>query len=179
MPIKISKPTRLEKTGVTETELFAWKNELMNYLRQHENINIFRKGGWYDTWKPAELYEDRIETKVEADKGNLEVRQSDLNNIITVIAGCCHRDHYLLIVNQSTSFQWIWDQLTTIYQHKHQGKEFFTLSNLEYSPETDSPLSFYTSYRARILENMKPAGTTIKWQNTSIQATTNKIDSVS
>ena len=85
MPIKISKPSRLEKTGVTETDLFAWWNELMNYLRQHEQINLYRKGGWYETWKPSEVFEDRIDTKVEGDAGDLATRQADLNNIITAL----------------------------------------------------------------------------------------------
>ena len=49
MPIKISKPERLPKHGVSETDLFAWWNELMNYLRHYEgNFKVFREKGWYE-----------------------------------------------------------------------------------------------------------------------------------
>ena len=71
----------------------------------------------------------------------------------------------MLVCKQATSLKWIWNELTVIYQHQHQGKEFFTIADLEYKPDTDTALSFYTAYRARILENLKPAGTKIKWRN--------------
>ena len=71
MPIKISKPNRLEKSGVTEADLFAWWNELFNYLNQHANFSLYKKNGIYAEWTAAEINEDRIEKKVECDAGTL------------------------------------------------------------------------------------------------------------
>ena len=101
VPIKISKPERLAKTGVTESDLFAWWNELLNYLRQHANFHMYKEKGWYEKWNPAELNDDRIEKLHKDDKsGDLETRRSELNNIITVIAGSCSRDQYMLVQKQ-------------------------------------------------------------------------------
>ena len=62
--------------------------------------------------------------------------------------------------------------MTVKYQHEHKGKEFFTIGDIEYNSEHDSPMSFYTNYRARILENLKPKGTLLQWkQNTKTTAT--------
>ena len=70
-----------------------------------------------------------------------------------------------MIIKQSTSFKWIWNELQIIYQHQHKGKEFLSIADMEYKSDQDSPLSFYNSYRAKVLENLKPAGTVVKWKN--------------
>ena len=163
--IKISKPERLPKDSVSETDLYAWWNELLNYLGQHDNFKLFKEKGIYSTWQPAELDEDRITVIHASDKGTLEDRQRELNNFITIIAGCCARDQYMMIIKQATSLKWIWEELTLIYQHQHKGKEFLSIADLEYNPSEYSPMSFYNSYRAKLLENMKPAGTVLKWKN--------------
>ena len=165
--IKISKPERLPKDNVSEADLYAWWNELMNYLNQHEFFKLYKEKGIYSTWLPAETDDDRILAlhKDDIEKGDLNSRQRDLNNFITIIAGCCNRDHYMMVIKQSTSLKWIWEELTMIYHHQHKGKEFLSISDLQYNPSEQSPLSFYNSYRAKILENLKPQGTTVKWKN--------------
>ena len=168
--IKISKPERLPKDNVSEADLYAWWNELMNYLNQHDNFKLYKEKGMYSTWQPAESEEDRILSLNKDDKGDLDMRQRDLNNFITIIAGCCNRDHYMMVIKQSTSLKWIWEELTIIYHHQHKGKEFLSISDLQYNPSEQSPLSFYNSYRAKILENLKPQGTTIKWKNNLLLA---------
>ena len=168
--IKISKPERLPKDNISEADLYAWWNELMNYLNQHDNFKLYKEKGLYPTWQPAESDEDRIVALNKDDKGDIETRQRDLNNFITIIAGCCNRDHYMMVIKQATSLKWIWEELTVIYHHQHKGKEFLTIADLQYNPSEQSPLSFYNSYRAKILENLKPAGTTIKWKSNLIMA---------
>ena len=174
--IKISKPERLPKENVSEADLYAWWNELINYLNQCESFKLFKEKGCYATWSPAEINEDRIEAIHAIDKnGILDERQRDLNNFITIIAGCCARDQYMMIIKQATSLKWIWEELTLIYQHQHKGKEFLGIADLDYNPSENSPLSFYNSYRAKILENLKPAGTNIKWKNNSTLKTAETI----
>ena len=162
--IKIKAPQRLEKDNVSELDLYAFWNELLNYLNQHANFGLFKAKGIYSTWTAAEVDEDRITTLVEGDTATLEQRQIELNNFITLIAGCCHRNQYMMIVRQSTSLKWIWDELTVIYQHQHKGKEFLSIASIDYKPDRDTALSFYTEYRSKIMENLKPAGTILKWK---------------
>ena len=163
--IKISKPERLPKDNISEADLYAWWNELMNYLNQHDNFKLYKEKGMYPTWTAAETDDDRIANLHKDDKGEIDIRQRDLHNFITIIAGCCSRDHYMMVIRQATSLKWIWEELTVIYHHQHKGKEFLTIVDLSYNPSEQSPLSFYNSYRAKILENLKPAGTTVKWKS--------------
>ena len=132
--IKISKPERLPKDNISEADLYAWWNELMNYLNQHDNFKLYKEKGLYPTWQPAESDEDRIVALNKDDKGDIETRQRDLNNFITIIAGCCNRDHYMMVIKQATSLKWIWEELTVIYHHQHKGKEFLTIADLQYNP---------------------------------------------
>ena len=53
--IKISKPERLPREGVTDIDLHTWKNELKNYLAQDDNFDIFDDEGRYATWEDAEI----------------------------------------------------------------------------------------------------------------------------
>ena len=87
--IKISKPERLPKDNVSEADLHAWWNELLNYLNQDEDFQLFRTGKAYGTWIAAEDNEDRIiETAGRDTAQNLSNRQRQLNNYLTIIAGC-------------------------------------------------------------------------------------------
>ena len=156
--LKIQRPNRLENdTEINEADLYAWWNELINFLNQHEDIDLYKKGGYYAEWSPAEMVENRIEKKHKDDTGDLSTRQKQLHNIITIIAGCCARNQYMMILRQSTSLEWVWNELRIIYSHQHKGKEFLSIAEQEYKADKDTPLSFYNAYRARILENLLPA----------------------
>lgn len=80
-----------------------------------------------------------------------------------------------MIINQASSLNWIWEELTIIYQHQHKGKEFLAIADLDYNPAEQSPISFCNSYRAKIMENLKPAGTTVKWKNNMVVKTAQTI----
>ena len=168
--IKISKPERLPKEDVSEPDLHSWWNELLNYLNQDDDFHLFKKKGIYSSWTAAELDEDRI-TVIHADddatKLNARIRQ--LNNYLTIIAGCCSKDQYMLVIRQATSLEWIWSELQIIYQHEHKGKQFLQIVDIQWNPDKDTAISVYNSYRAKIMENLKPAGTTVQWKNTVVK----------
>ena len=92
------------------------------------------------------------------------VLQLQLNNYITIIAGCCSKDQYMHVIRQSSSLAWIWQELSQIYGHQHKGKDFLNIVDIEWNPPHTTPMSIYNNYRAKILENLKPAGTKIKWK---------------
>ena len=164
--IKISKPERLPREGVTDIDLHTWKNELKNYLSQDDNFDIFDDDGPYATWEAAEVNKHRISTAVDPDtQQDLIKRRKQLSNFITIIAGCCFKDHYMSIIEQSTSFDWIWNELKSIYQIIHVGKDFLNIVDIRFDPSTMSATSVYNAYRSKILENLKPSGTTLKWKN--------------
>ena len=163
--IKISKPERLPAESVSETDLHAWWNELLNYLNQEEDFAKFKQNGPYASWTPAEEHEDRLEQHKGNDTAmDLPKRQRQLNNYITIIAGCCSKDQYMHVIRQSSSLAWIWQELSQIYGHQHKGKDFLNIVDIEWNPPHTTPMSIYNNYRAKILENLKPAGTKIKWK---------------
>ena len=168
--IKISKPERLPKEDVSEPDLHSWWNELLNYLNQDDDFHLFKKKGIYSSWTAAEIDEDRI-TEIHADDevDKLNARRRQLNNYLTIIAGCCSKDQYMLVIRQATSLEWIWSELQIIYQHEHKGKQFLGIVDINWDPDKDSAISIYNSYRAKIMENLKPAGTAIQWKNTVLK----------
>lgn len=164
--IKISKPERLPKDNVSEADLHAWWNELINYLNQDEDFYLFKNEKPYGTWLSAEDNEDRIIVPAGRDnEEKLPIRQRQINNYLTIIAGCCSRDHYMHIIKQATSLKWIWSELQHAYQHQHKGKNFLNIIDIQWNSQETSPMSFYATYRAKILENLKPEGTHLQWKN--------------
>ena len=151
--IKISKPDRLPREGVTDIDLHTWKNELINYLSQDDNFDHFDEEGKYPTWQAAESFKQRISTPVEPDtQQDLTKRRKQLNNFITIIAGCCHKDHYMSIIEQSTSLDWIWNELKGIYQIVHVGKDFLNIVDIKFDPTSMSATSVYNAYRSKIMD---------------------------
>ena len=69
------------------------------------------------------------------------------------------------IIKQATSLAWVWSELQHAYQHQHKGKNFLNIIDIQWNSQETSPMSFYTTYRAKILENLKPEGTTLQWKN--------------
>ena len=164
--IKISKPERLPREGITDTDLNTWKNELLIYLGQDDDFDNFTESGIYPAWEAAENNPDRIEAHIAPDAAtDLRKRRKQLNNFITIIAGCCYKDQYMTIIEQSTSLEWIWTELKNVYQITHVGKDFLNIVDIKYDPETMSASSIYNAYRAKIMENLKPKNTVIKWKS--------------
>ena len=164
--IKISKPDRLPREGVTDIDLNTWKNEIINYLNQDDNFDKFTATGPYPTWTAAETDSRRIITHVGPDTNNdINKRRKQLHNFLTIIAGCVYKDHYMTILDQATSLDWIWTELKNIYQIVHVGKDFLNIVDIKYDPDTMSATTIYNAYRSKIMENLKPRDTTIQWKS--------------
>ena len=162
---KLKLPDRLPKQGVPEADLQAWWHELMNYLNQDEDFQHFKKNGLYSTWIAAEINEDRIIDLDESDANTtLNKRRVQLNNYLVTIAGTCYRGHYMMVLNQATSIQWIYNEMKILYQLENKGKDFVNIVNMKFNPATDSAITFYNDYRAKIIENLQPAGTKLQWK---------------
>ncbi len=164
--IKISKPERLPREGVSDIDLNTWKNELINYLSQDDNFEKYYDDGPYSTWEAAESNKHRISVACAPDtEQDIIKRRKQLNNFITITAGCCYKDHYMTIIEQSTSFDWIWNELKSIYQIVHVGKDFLNIVDIKFDPNSMSATTVYNAYRSKIMENLKPKGTTVKWKS--------------
>ena len=164
--IKISKPERLPREGVSDIDLNTWKNELINYLSQDDNFEKFHDDGPYSTWEAAESNKHRISVASAPDtEQDVIKRRKQLNNFITITAGCCYKDHYMTIIEQSTSFDWIWNELKSIYQIVHVGKDFLNIVDIKYDANSMSATTVYNAYRSKIMENLKPKGTTLSWKS--------------
>ena len=164
--IKISKPERLPREGVTDTDLNTWKNELLNYLNQDDDFELFMSSGRYAQWEAAEIIPKRLtEHKAPDTEADLQKRRKQLNNYLTIIAGVCYKDHYMTIIEQSTSLQWIWDELKNVYQITHVGKDFLNIVDIKFDPDSMTATSVYNAYRAKIMENLKPKHTVLHWKN--------------
>lgn len=167
--IKISKPERLPRDNISDVDFLTWRNELINYLGQDDNFEIFYTNGFYSTWTAAENDEKRIsQPQGEDTAADLSKRRRQLHNFLTITAGCCHKDHYMTILQQSTSFEWIWQEIRNIYQITHRGKDFLNIVDIKWDPTTMSATTVYNAYRAKIIENLKPAGTKVTWKNTTL-----------
>ena len=167
--IKISKPERLPREGVSDVDLHTWKNELLNYLSQDDVFEKFCDDGPYSSWEAAESNKQRLSSAVEPDsEQDLLKRRKQLNNFITITAGCCYKDHYMTIIEQSTSFNWIWNELKNIYQIVHVGKDFLNIVDIKFDANSMSATTVYNAYRSKIMENLKPKGTTVKWKSSMV-----------
>ena len=130
--IKISKPERLPKEGITDVDFLTWKNELENYLNQDDNFQLFTARGVYSTWVAAEIDDRRLLAPKGHDaNADLPARRRLLNNFLTITAGCCYKDHYMTIIQQATSFEWIWQEIKNIYQITHRGKDFLNIVDIK------------------------------------------------
>ena len=168
--IKISKPECLPRKGITDVDFQTWKNELQNYLNQDESFELFTSSGTYSTWLAAEVDDRRIVTCQEPDTAaELSTRRKQLHNFLTIIAGCCYKDHYMTIIQQATSLEWIWQEMKNIYKITHCGKDFLNIVDIKWDASTMSATTVYNAYRAKILENLKPKDTVLKWKNTTME----------
>ena len=164
--IKISKPERLPRDGITDVDFQTWKNELINYLNQDDSFDMFTARGFYSTWTAAEVDEHRIATPAGQDTdADLPMRRKSLHNFLTITAGCCYKDHYMTILQQATSFEWIWQEIKSIYQITHRGKDFLNIVDIKWDPATMNATTVYNAYRAKIMENLKPKDTVVAWKS--------------
>ena len=86
--IKISKPERLPRDGITDTDFQTWKNELINYLNQDESFELFTFRGTYSSWIAAEVDDRRIIQVRNLDEdGDVALRRCQLHNFLTITAG--------------------------------------------------------------------------------------------
>merc|ERR1711973_869151 len=93
--------------------------------------------GRYAQWEAAEVIPKRLtEHKAPDTEIDLQKRRKQLNNYLTIIAGVCYKDHYMTIIEQSTSLQWIWDELKNVYQITHVGKDFLNIVDIKFDPDT-------------------------------------------
>ena len=168
--IKVYAPTRLPDQGLSEQGFQTWKTELRIYLNQNEEFLEFMPGGLYPKWEPAEEGE---RLTVKAKKGDppvddvvdLAKRNRDLDLFLSLIAKTVSQDHYQVIMENSTSLDWIYDKLREDYDIQTKGIHFLNILDLKYDESKMQPMGFYNQYRTIIHNNLAQAGDTIEYKN--------------
>ena len=62
------------------------------------------------------------------------------------------------------SLEWIWQELKNVYQITHRGKGFLSIVDIKWDSSTMSATSEYKAYCAKIIGNLKPIDTVVKWE---------------
>jgi len=168
--IKIYAPTRLPDHSLSEQGFQTWKTELRIYLNQEDKFLVFMPGGLYAKWEPAE---EGTRLKVKAKKGvplvddevDLDSRNRDLDLFLSLIAKTVSENHYPVIMENSTSLDWIYNKLREDYDIQTKGIHFLNILDLKYDESKMQPMGFYNQYRTIIQNNLAQAGDTIEYKN--------------
>ena len=168
--IKIYAPTKLPDYGLSEQGFQTWKTELRIYLNQQDDFLVFMKGGIYANWSPAEEGE-RLRVKAKKredplvdDEVELDKRNRDLDLFLSLIAKTVSQPHYPIIMENSTSLDWIYNKLREDYDIQTKGIHFLNILDLKYDESKMQPMGFYNQYRTIILNNLAQVGDTIEYK---------------
>ena len=129
----------------------------------------FMTGGVYANWTSQEANPHRIPAVLaedpqlpEENAANraavmtelLSKRRRELWTFIGQIAKIASKNMYAVIVQHSTSLEWVYQKLREEYDIQTKGIHFLNIINLQYDPETKTPAGFYNEYRTVILNNV-------------------------
>ena len=174
--VKINPPAQLPATGITDTKLKIWYDQLVCYLDQEECNALFLDGGIYSTWTAAEENPHRIPALDAADNGGvLATRRKQLRTFLTIVARSCHDNDYEPVVQHSTSLKWIVDKLREDNDIQRKGIHFLNLLDLQYDATAATPTSFYNEVRAHFINNLRKQGDIVQWKSATALAADEKI----
>ena len=165
--VKVFAPEKLPATGVSETRLQIWYDQLICYLEQEDDYALFMDGGAYETWDAAEEFPDRIRRVVGPDAGaaHLTKRRKQLWTFLTIIARACHENDYKPIIKHSKCVKWIVNKLREDHDIQKKGIHFLNLLDITYDQEETTPTAFYNRYRTHFINNLRKQGEIVKWKS--------------
>ena len=151
---------------MTEDDFNIWEEQLIIYLVQNEEYELFLDDGRYNTWRAAEDFPHRLAAHVAPDQANnLAKRRKQLRTFLSHVAKSCHKADFQSIMRHSTSFKWITDKLRENYDIQKKGVHFLNIIDIQWDPTQDvTYAAFYNTYRTHILNNLRRQGEVVLWQ---------------
>ena len=157
----------LPEDGLTAVAFEAWRNQVISFLEQ-ETINHEFISGIYNTWSAKALAQGgrRISSLLRTDPENLKIaakhrtaddggaaeaadsaelllkRNTQLSKCLQLVANLCQFSEQANIMNNSTSFVYIWDYLQKFYNIDCKGSHFLTVASMKPS-SGQKPEVFY------------------------------------
>lgn len=179
--IKIHPPEKLLDTSLSEQQFQIFKTELEVYLSTDEKLLPFLNGGQYDTWVAAETNPARLEAARnppgEAVADNAAVfarRKRYLTLFLSLVAKTVSVNHYSMIMQHSTSLQWIYDKIREDYNIQTKGIHLFNILDLKYCSTTMMPIGYYNQFWTVIMNNLAKTNDVINYKSDT-PLTTNEI----
>ena len=190
--IKLHPPKELPEDGLTAVAFEAWRNQVISFLEQ-ETINHEFISGIYNTWNAKALAQGgrRISSPLRTDPENLKIRakhrtaddggaaeaadiaelilkrNAQLSKCLQLVANLCQFSEQADIMNNSTSFVYIWDYLQKFYNIDCKGSHFLTVASMKPSPG-QKPEVFYKQFRTCIMNYLRKMGDAILYNNTTL-----------
>ncbi len=166
--IKCNPPSELPEKGVTDILFDIWKEELEAYLIQDDRMAVFMTNGAYSIWEAFADNPDRIASPAGGDDITfLPARRTDLTTFLSIVANACGNIHNEVILQKSTSLEWIYKKILEDYDIKPKKLTLFNLFDLQYQPEV-SVVDFYNNYRNIVIANLRKCGDIICWKKSYI-----------
>ena len=168
--IKLLPPEKLPAEGLTAVKFEAWRSTLVVFLKQNDDFRRFLPGGIYAQWTAADENPDRIaaldnDDAPQAGNNNenaaqrLEKRQTQLETMLTHIAGLVDPTEYKDVMIRSTSVDWIWRLIEADNDIEKKGRHFLKLDTLHFNKSgNEKPAAFYRRFRSFFSDNLRKTG---------------------
>ena len=139
------KPYKLKATTeshITRDDFITWKYNLQSFLRQKTEWSSFMPGGENAEWTCLDEDATRGLVANPADISNEESRQEGKEqtfllrghneDFLTCVATFCPSGFYEFIMRESTSLQWIYDQILSTYNLQTKRQEVLNGSEMAF-----------------------------------------------
>ena len=128
------------------------------YLSSEDKFAHFFPGQTLQNWLSGEeagderLTAEQIEPRQEREP-DLAARNRHLKMFLSLIAKCVSDGHHTMVMQHSTSLEYIFEELRKDYDIQAKGIHFLNLIELKYDESSMTPIAFYNQYRTIIINN--------------------------
>ena len=139
------KPYKLKATTesyITRDDFVTWKYNLQSFLRQKTEWSPFMPGGEYAEWtcldddttrglitNPVDISDENSRQEAKEKSFLLQGHNEDF---LTCVATFCPSGFYEFIIRESTSLQWIYDQILSTYNLQTKRQEVLNGSEIQF-----------------------------------------------
>ena len=140
------KPYKLKATSeshITRDDFITWKYNLQSFLRQKTEWSLFMPGGDYTEWtcldedatrglviNPVDIADENSRQEAKQKTFLLRGQNEDL---LTCVATFCPSGFYEFVMRESTSLQWIYDQILSTYNLQTKRQDVLNGSEMDFN----------------------------------------------